>query len=61
MRWVLLSLLMLTCVGCSDESGDAREAVTGPGVEIHCAGLTRGNTPGGVGSTSTTVNCAQPQ
>lgn len=47
-------------LGCSSEDGDRdlAGALTGPGTEVHCAGLER--VPGsGIGDTQVTVNCAQ--
>jgi hypothetical protein len=63
-RWLGLLLLTVLAVGCSDESksGNA-DSVSGPGVDIHCAGqLRRGQLlpgqGGGVGSTNVHTACA---
>jgi hypothetical protein len=51
--WLLL--------GCDDSTNDNAKSVSGPGIDVHCAGLLPGQNQGsGVVDTSVKVACTTP-
>jgi hypothetical protein len=59
-QWIF-GIIGLLMAGCGEERGDSdlAHAITGPGVEVHCAGLQR--TPSAIGDTSVDVACQGTQ